>query len=311
TRSSASWMAGDSPTMPVICRSRRRSTSRLPTSATSPTSIGLTKSSWTPSRCRASGTASCGESASPMIGRRSYSSASLTSRRARRSSRPPVRTRSAGSATSAIDSDEVSSSTRKPSFWNASLSRTAGSRSCVVMRTVSAIVQLVTLGIGAAEQLYRVLEERLEHGQSVADAVQAPRQIDDEGAAADPGDAAREPGVRRRGGAPGADRLGNARRIPLEDRARRFRRDVAFGEAGAARGDDDIGDVAVGPRGESRGDLGGVIGYNGVGGGHVTAPDRPLGDGVAAPIFARPPRDSVRDGENGQAYRVHARLLPR
>src|SRR5690606_7561654 len=179
------------------------------------------------------------------------------------------------------------------------------------MRTVSAIVQLVTLGVGAAEQLDRMTEERLENGQSITNAARAPREIDDEGTAADPGNAAGQPCVRRSGGASGANRLGDARRLALEDRPRRLGRDVPRSETRSARRDDDVSDVAVGPGGESRADRRGIVGDHGAGGRHVTMRDRPLRNDIAAPVLARAPRDPVRYGENGQAYRVHARLLPR
>ena len=91
------------------------------------------------------------------------------------------------------------------------MSRTAGSRSYVVMRTVSAIVQLVTLGVGAAEQLDRMTEEG-SRTASPSRTPLAPRKIDDEGTAADPGDPRDSHARCVAAGSPGANRSGDARR---------------------------------------------------------------------------------------------------
>src|SRR5699024_10487435 len=145
---------------------------------------------------------------SPMTGSRPRSLASWASAWARFASSPPVRMRSTGSATSVMRSLVVSSSTRRPSAWKASLSRTAVSRSWVVIRTVSVILRFVTLGVLAPEKLDRVAEQRVEHGHSIADAAGAAGQVDDQGTTTDPGHAAREPGEGRVLRAPAPDRLG-------------------------------------------------------------------------------------------------------
>src|SRR5690606_16468198 len=167
--------------------------------------------------------------------------------------------RSAGSSMSAMRSVVASSSTRTPSRWSASRRRTAGSRSCVVMRTVSAIRSMMPLGLDAPQELDGVAEEGLDHLQAVLDAARPAGEVDDQRSTPEPRDAAREPRVGGGGCAVRADGLRNARRLTLEDRAGGLGRDVACGEAGAACREDDVGAVEIGPGGQRGRDALGVV----------------------------------------------------
>ncbi len=139
TRSSTCSISSVSPTMPVISRNSSRCTSRRPTSATSSGSMGLAKQSEMPSWRHTSRPDGSVASVRPMMGTRPRSRACAMSWRARRSRRPPVITSSSGSfSASATDSPGASSSTRIPLASNAARSRTAGSRSSVVISTTSA-----------------------------------------------------------------------------------------------------------------------------------------------------------------------------
>src|SRR5690606_4548196 len=97
------------------------------------------------------------------------------------------------------------------------------------------------LRIDTAQQRYRMRDERLEYGESVAHAAGAARQIHDQSAATQAGNTTREKRIRRRGSTVRTNRLRYAGHIALDDGARRLRRHVARGEAGAAGRDHEFG----------------------------------------------------------------------
>src|SRR5690606_2689163 len=113
-------------------------------------------------------------------------------------------------------------------------------RSCVVMRTVSAICSMMPLGVLTAQELDGMAEERLDDAEAVLDAARPAGEVHDQRSAPEARDAAREPRVGGNGGAARADRLGDAGRLALENGAGGLGRDVARGEAGATGREDDV-----------------------------------------------------------------------
>src|SRR3954447_18770343 len=172
--------------------------------------------------------------------------------------------------------------------------------------------------ISAAELADDVGEQRPEHRQGVRHASRRAGQVDDQGAAGDPREAARE--HRRRHallGAVAAHRLGDARRLPLDHRAGGLGRDVGGGEPGATGGEDDV-EAHVDRRAEHRLELGDVVRT------HVRALDgepelpEPRREGLAAAVLVDPRGGPVGGGDDDGAgagrqirgHRVHSPLLP-
>ena len=141
---SSSWIAGDSPMMPVRCCSLRRSISRRTVAATSAGSAGLERNAVRPSS-RASPLASGSvASTSPSV-EMARSRATATTRAPVGSCSPPVTIRQSGSrvrTAARTSSSEVASSVANPAPSRWALRRTACSRSSVVMTTRSAMEAL-------------------------------------------------------------------------------------------------------------------------------------------------------------------------
>jgi hypothetical protein len=131
-----------------------------------------------------------------------------------------------------------------------------------------------------SNQLHRVLDQVLEHGEPVAHATGAAREVDDEGAATHAGETARERGTREAGIDRHPKRLGQAGRFLVEHGPGGLRRHVAGGETGAAGSEHQIGQVPVGPGGEDARDARGIIGHDGPFGQVIAARLRPGGDRV-------------------------------
>ena len=87
----------------------------------------------------------------------------------------------------------------------------------------------------AGGELEPVPERRADDGEAVAAPARRPGKVDDEGRPAKPRDAAREQRVRRPRERVRANRLGDARRLAIEDAPGRLGRHVARREAGSSR----------------------------------------------------------------------------
>ena len=148
-------------------------------------------------------------------------------------------------------------------------------------------------------QLHRVLDETVQHGQTVADAAGAAGEVDDEGARADAGGTAGERGAREAGVDCHPERLRDAGRLLVEHGTRGLGRDVARREAGAAGGEDEVGPVRVGPGSEDGRDSDGIVGHQVAPGEIIAVLRRPGGDRVARGIGAIAAGAGVGDGEDG------------
>ena len=153
----------------------------------------------------------------------------------------------------------------------------------------------------ASDEIHRVLDQVVEHRQPVAHAAGAAGQVDDQRAAADAGRAARERGARKPRVDRHPERLGDAGGLLVEHGAGGFGGDVARGEAGAAGGEDEIGEVGVGPGGEGGGDPDGLVGDEGAVGEDEAVRRGPGGDGVARGVGPLAAVAGVGDGEDGDA----------
>ena len=122
-------------------------------------------------------------------------------------------------------------------------------------------------------QIHRVLDQAIQHAESVAHATRAPRKIDDETPAPHAGGATGERGAGELGIDGHPERLGDAGGLAVEHRSGGFGGDVARGEAGAAGGEDQVGLVAVGPGGDRCGDAAGLVGHQGAASAKVIATD--------------------------------------
>ena len=103
-------------------------------------------------------------------------------------------------------------------------------------------------------------DEREEGVEAFGDGFRAAGEIDDERVRAGDGDAAAESGVGSGLKAGEREGSGNARDITFGDVARGFGGDIARREAGAAGGDDEIGEAGIGPVAELSGDGRAVVG---------------------------------------------------
>jgi hypothetical protein len=146
-----------------------------------------------------------------------------------------------------------------------------------------------------------MLERGPQDGVAVAAAAGRAREVDDERAPGDPGGPAREQPVRRLRDRVGAEGLGDAGRLTVEHVAGRLRRDVAWGEPGAARREDQprgrrelaqrFGDLLPLVRDDAPLDL-------------VPVARQQLRQQVAAPVLGLAARDAVADRQDGSLQTV-------
>ena len=101
------------------------------------------------------------------------------------------------------------------------------------------------MALPSSDGFQAMTDEREDGGQAFLRAATAPRQIDDEGRSAHPGDSAGEPRVGVALGAEGAHGLRQAGSFTVKDAAGSFRGHVARAQAGSADGEDE-GWVVVG-----------------------------------------------------------------
>ena len=150
------------------------------------------------------------------------------------------------------------------------------------------------------KERHGMAERRTKHRVTVAAATRRAGQVDDERVADDTCDAARQESMRRLRDRVSAERLGNARRLALQHRARRLGCHVARSEARPARRQDDSG--RRGKLFDRSGDLVGLVG-NDAPLDVVSVRAQQLVEHVAARVVGRAARDAVR---NGQDRRVHS-----
>src|SRR3989475_1531716 len=314
---STSWIAEDSPMIPVRCCSRRRSIRRRTVATTSAGSAGFSRKAVSPSRRARPLESGSVDSTSPS-GEIRRSRARTRSWAADGSCSPPVSTRQSGTGSRRTtawraSSADVASAVSNPADSSWALIRTACSRSPVVINTRSAISpQPSVCDLVAGHQLHRVVDEPCEYGQAVLHAAGGAGQIDDQGLAARARDAPRQPGAGKRRRRPHPQRLPDARRRPLQDRGPRLGRHVPRGEPRAPGGQDRVHLARIGPaRGLPRRRVRLVrhhAAHHDVG----AAPGGPVGDRVARGVGALAHGAQVADRENADAdpIRAHYRPLP-
>ena len=158
-------------------------------------------------------------------------------------------------------------------------------------------------------------ENRQDRGEILDRAFGAAGQIHDQRAAADAGDRTAEHGVRRHAQAGRAHRLGQPRRIALDHRTRRLRRDIARGKARAARRQHQVEPQLICRAHQPRADCRALIGDDL--GDHYLGSGQPLGHGLrqrrAAQVGSLTARAAVADGEDADAncelpYRSEAEM---
>src|ERR1700704_1359767 len=144
-------------------------------------------------------------------------------------------------------SSEETMAVSNPACSSAAFTRTACSRSSVVMRTRSAMdvcdVRRVACGVCrviAGDEVDGMIEELLEHRQSLFHTIRRAGEIDDQGFAPRARAAARQPGTGKAGPGRGPQRFGDSLGLTLQDRRSGFRCDVALGEASTAGREYDI-----------------------------------------------------------------------
>src|SRR5688572_11306597 len=163
---------------------------------------------------------------------------------------------------------------------SAAFTRTACSRSSVVIRTRSAMARY------PAQQIHGMIEELAEYGQSFLHSVRRAREIDDQSLPACPGTAARQPRAGEAGSRSGAKSLGDAFGFALEHGGRGFGGDVARGEAGAAGREHHVHFARVGPARELARDPVGLVGHDTAHHDLVAPLGGPVEDGVARRVGA-------------------------
>src|SRR5438874_8665635 len=289
-------MAGDSPMMPVRCCSLRRSISRRTVAVTSAGSAGLERYPVRPSR-RASPLASgsvCSTRPSVEIER---SRARPSSWAAPDSCNPPVTTMQSGAGSRRItwraSSSVCASVVLNPVASRLALMRTACSRSSVVTRIRSLMDRSLP-----GHQLDRVVEQTLEHGEPILHAAGGARQVHDQRLAAGARHTARQPRAREPPGAGPPQRVGDARREPIEHRFRGFRRHVARGEARSSGREDDVDLTRVRPARELAGNAIGLVGHHASYDHLVPVISGPRDDRVTGRVGALAQRTKVTDGQN-------------
>src|SRR6186997_767205 len=92
-----------------------------------------------------------------------------------------------------------------------------------------------------------MLDDGLERGEHVAHTARGSGEVHDERAMSDAGDAVAERRAREGGAGDGAQPLGDADGLALDDGARRVRRDVTRAETRTAGGEHEVGHLAVAP----------------------------------------------------------------
>src|SRR6266576_2649711 len=262
-----SWIGGDSPRMPVRCCSLRRSISRRTVDVTSAGSTGFTSQAVSPSSWPMR-LGSSVDSTSPSV-ETACSRAAASSRPAVDSCKPPVRIIASGSRLPArvsrpltawrTSSSEETMAVSKPDCSSVALTRTACSKSSVVMRTLSA---MYVRGVRAAQQVDGMIEEFSQHGQAFLHTVRGAWKIHDESLAAGPGAAAGEPGAGEAGAGGRANRFGNTFGFALENRGGRFGGDIARRESRPARREHDVDLVRIGPARQLARNAIGLVGHN-------------------------------------------------
>src|SRR5882762_3442245 len=316
--------------MPVRCCRRRRSMSRRAVAVTSAGSAGFTSQSVSPNSWATVSAASSVASTSPSVGT-PCSWAAASSRRAVLSCRPPVRMIASGGGCFPrtawrTSSSEETIAVSNPACSSAAFTRTACSRSSVVIRTLSAMrsgVRCLVPGVSAAYEIHGVVEELLEYGEPFFHAVGRAGEIDDQRLAPRARAAAREPGTGKAGAGRSADSFGDAPCLTLENRSGGFRRHVTLGEAGTAGREHDIDFAGIRPPHELSRDAVRLIRHHAAHHHLVAVFRRPVEDRVArcvgalaycAQIRNRENSDShflVRCGTNGILTTSAATLLPR
>jgi len=164
---------------------------------------------------------------------------------------------------------------------------------------------MMLLGRGRLAQQLDCVRQHGEDDAQVFDcAFGAAGQIDDQRAAPDAGHRAAEHGMRRHAAALAAHRLGQAGRLPFDDRARGLRRHIARCEAGAAGRQDQIERQLIGAPTQPGRDLGRFIGHDAGYGDLCIGPMRAHGlrQSRAAQIGPLAARAAVTDGEDADAY---------
>src|SRR5438034_1273119 len=236
-------MAGDSPRMPVRACSRRRSISRRTVAVTSAGSAGFSRKAVSPSsRASALGSGSvCSTSPRVEIER---SCAIRSSWAADDSCSAPVRTMQSGGAapvptTRRTSSNDEASVVWKPAVSRWALTRTACSRSSVVIKTRSAISYQPSVGHPlAVYQLDGVIQEALQDSQPIRHSARRAGEVHDQRLPPRARDPTGEPGAGKVGRGGGAQRLGDPGGSALEHGLRGLGGDVPLGEPRAAgRGD--------------------------------------------------------------------------
>src|SRR6267378_1746056 len=301
--------------MPVRCCRRRRSMSRRAVAVTSAGSAGFTSQSESPNSWATVSAASSVASTSPSVGT-PCSWAAASSRRAVLSCRPPVRMIASGGGCFPrtawrTSSSEETIAVSNPACSSAAFTRTACSRSSVVIRTLSAMsvrrvfvrrTSCVVRGVRAAEQIDGVPEERGEDRQSFFHTVGRTWQVDDQRLPSRTGAAAREPGTREPGARSGANGLRDPLGLTLENRGGGFRRHVTLGEAGAAGREHDIDFAGVRPAHELARDAVRLIRHHAAHHHLVAVFRRPIQDRLARPVGALAYCAQIRNRENPDSH---------
>src|SRR3990170_3512301 len=150
----------------------------------------------------------------------------------------------------------------------------------------------------AAQALHGVGQGGEDGGQVLAHPLLAPRQVDDEGAAADPGQGAAEHGHWGVFQALQSHGLGDAGHLPFYHGESGFRRHVARAETRPTGGEYQVQGVAVGPGAQARRYFVDFVRHHLVAHGAGADAAQHLLDGGAAGIAALPPRTLIADRED-------------